>query len=180
MKKFLVIFLICILTGCTKKITPQSPNELLLGIKDYSCKMQISYFSNKNSTEYLAIQSYSSLGKYSMEFLDNDNLKINYENSNLNITSNLANTSINLSNYKELNKNPLFLSYFINTYFNTEIKNNIKIFDDSIHLILPTNNQYLYSAELLFKDNVPYSLSYFDENGNVKVNIIYNEFTLIA
>ena len=47
MKKLLIIFLICILTACSKDVVPKSPNELLLDIKNYSCNMQISYFSNK-------------------------------------------------------------------------------------------------------------------------------------
>lgn len=180
MKKLPIIFLICILTACSKNVVQKSPNELLLAIKNYSCNMEISYFSNKNVTEYTANQSYYSNGKYSMEFLDKENLKINYENSILNITSGLTTIPIEFINYQELNKNPLFLSYFINIYFNTEEQSNITIDDSSIHIILPNNNEYLHSAKLLFKDNKPYTLTYFDANGNVKVNIIYNEFTLIA
>ena len=99
---------------------------------------------------------------------------------NVPIISNVSNTTIELKEYIELNKNPLFLSYFINTYFNLEDSNNIKLTDDSIEIILPNNNVYLYSAKLQFKNNEPYSLTYFDKNGNMKVNIIYNEFTSIA
>jgi len=179
MKKVQSYIIIITLSACSNKITQKSPNDILLSIKDYSCKMQISYFSNKNATEYSASQSYSSAGIYSMEFLDTENLKINYENNILNITSKLFETPFEIPNYKELNQNPLFLSYFINTYFNTEEKNNIKTSQDSIHITLPTHNNYLYSAELKFKNNIPYTLTYFDENGNIKVNIIYNEFTFI-
>lgn len=115
-----------------------------------------------------------------MEFLDDEGLKIDYQNSNLNIISNVSNIPIELKEYIEINKNPLFLSYFINTYFNLENSNNIKSTNDSIELILANNNAYLYSAKLQFKNNRPHSLTYFDKNGNVKVNIIYNEFTSIA
>lgn len=179
MKKIIPLLLICILTACSSKITQKSPNKILLNIKDYSCKMQISCFSNKNITEYTALQSYSSLGKYSMEFLDKENLKIDYENSILSITSKLFDESFETKNYKELNQNPLFLSYFIKTYFNLEETNNTEITENKIRITLPNHNSYLYSAELSFKNNLPHTLTYFDENGNAKVNIIYSEFTFI-
>lgn len=179
MKKIIPILFVCILSACSNETIIKSPNALLLEIKDYSCKMRIYSYSNKNSTEYSAIQSYSSSGKYSMEFLDNENLKINYENSILNITSKLFNNELKLENYTELNQNPLFLSYFINTYFNTEETGNIQITQNSIHIMLPNYNNELYSAELTFNNNLPYTLTYFDKNGNEKVNIIYSEFTFI-
>lgn len=180
MKKLFIFFLIFVLTACTKEVSPKSPHEILLSIKDYSCNMEISFFSNKNTTKYKATQTYSSSGKYFMEFLDDENLKINYENSILNISSGTLNTSNEILNYEEINKNPLFISYFINTYFNIEEKENIKISADSITVTLTNNNEYLYSANLTFKNNKPHSLIYYDKNGNIKVNIIYNEFTLTA
>lgn len=179
MKKVIPLIFIFMLTSCTVKSPCKTPNELLLSIKNYSCKMQISSFSNKNSTEYLALQSYSSLGKYSMEFLDNENLKISYENSVLNITSNLFDKTLEEKDYPELNKNPLFLSYFINTYFNLENSNNVKTTANSIYMTLPDSNDIIYSAELTFNNDLPHTLTYFDKNGNIKVNIIYNEFTFI-
>jgi len=180
MKKIVCILIILSLTACSSNKISKNPHELLLAIKNYTCELKISYFSNKNSNEYLAHQTYSSEGIYSIEFLDDEKLKIDYQNSNLNIISNVSNIPIELKEYMEINKNPLFLSYFINTYFNLENSNNIKSTDDSIELILPNNNIYLYSAKLQFENNKPYSLTYFDKNGNAKVNIIYNEFTSIA
>ena len=179
MKKILLIFFILTLTACSKKTTIKTPNEILLSIKDYSCEIQISYFSNKNTTTYIAKQNYSSLGKYEMEFIDKENLKITYDNSTLNISSSPLSSSIGINNFKELNQNPLFLSYFINTYFNLENQNNVKISENSISITMPNYNQYIHSAKLTFKNNLPHTLSYFDVNGNEKVNIIYNEFTFI-
>jgi len=179
MKKIPLFIFIFILTACSPKVTPKTPHELLLSIKDYSCKMQISYFSNKNQTEYSAIQTYSGIGKYSMEFSDEENLKINYENRILDITSKPVEKSITMQNYPESNRNPLFLSYFINTYFNSEEPNKAEFTENSVHITLPNHNEYLYSAKLTFENNLPHTLTYFDENGNIKVNIIYNEFTFI-
>lgn len=179
MKKLLLILFIFLLSACSNKITSKSPHDILLSIKDYSCKMQISYFSNKNSTEYTATQSYSAIGKYHMEFLDKENLKINYENFILNISSSLSDKNIEMQNYEELNQNPLFLSYFISTYFNSEESNNIEVTSDSIKINLPDYNNYIHSAKLTFKNNLPYTLTYFDANGSEKVNIIYNEFTFV-
>ena len=168
-----------LLTACSKVNYYKTPNELLLSIKDYSCKMKISYFSNKNSNTYLATQTYSALGKYSMEFFDDHKLKINYENTTLNISSDNSKLTIVNSSHYELNENPLFLSYFINTYFNTEESNIIKTDENSIYLKLPNINEYLFSAKLELNNNLPYSLTYFDKNGNAKINIIYSEFTFI-
>ena len=178
MKKIFLIFIIFTLTSCSKN-TLKTPNELILKIKDYECNLDICYFSNKNSNTYSATQSYNSSGKYFMEFLDSENLKISYENSNLTISSNSPEILLKENNYIELNENPLFLSYFINTYFNTEDSTKIKSDVNSIQLTLPDNNPYLHTAKLVFNNNLPYSLTYFDKNGNEKINIIYNEFTFI-
>lgn len=179
MKKIILILLILTLVGCTKNITEKTPHEILLSIKDYSCKMQICYFSNKNSNKYIATQSYSTIGKYSMEFLDKNGLKLNFENSNLNISTNIKDSNLTYDNYNELNQNPLFLSYFINTYFNMEDSNNIKTENNTISLTLPSYSDYFHSAKLEIKNNLPYALTYFDKNGKTIVNIIYSEFTFI-
>lgn len=176
MKKVAVLFsLLLFLTSCASK-RQETPNEILLKIKDYSCDMQINFFSNKNSTSYLAKQTYTSDGTYSLEFMDTNNLKINYKANNLSISSvPLSITSV-LQNYENLNSNPLFLSYFINTYFNSEENNILDINKDEILIKLPNKNPYLYTAKLAFSNNTPSSLTYFDKNGTAKVNIIYNEF----
>ena len=179
MKKVIIFLFIFVLSACSKPTVQKTPDEILLSIKDYSCKMQILSTSNKNVTNYSASQTYSSAGQYSMEFLDKENLKINYENSILKITSSLFENNFEIQNYKELNQNPLFLSYFIHTYFNLEESSHIEKDDTSIHITLPNYNNYIHSAKLTFNNNLPYTLTYFDENGNEKVNIIYNEFTLI-
>ena len=176
MIKFIIIAMVILLTACSPKTCPMSPNDILLSIKDYTCKMTITYFSNKNTTEYIAPQAYSSNGLYSMEFLDDENLKITYDNNLLNISSLPLNISSATDNYTEINANPLFLSYFINTYFNSENHESITVEEDKISVILPENNNYLYSSTLYFENNKPTSLTYFDKNGTTKVHIIYNEF----
>ena len=176
MIKFIVFFLFFLLTSCAPHKEVISPNDILLSIKDYTCKMSITYFSNKNTTEYNALQSYTSNGTYSMEFLDDDNFKVNFDKNILNITSEPLGISSTSLNYPELNTNPLFLSYFINTYFNLESSKDILTEENKISLVLPENNSYLYSATLYFENNLPASLTYFDKNGTAKVNIIYNEF----
>ena len=176
MIKFIMISLLLLLTSCSPKTTPMSPNDILLSIKDYSCKMNITYFSNKNTTEYIATQTYSPNGIYSMEFLDDENFKITYDDNSLNISSNPLAISSTTTNYPETNSNPLFLSYFINIYFNSEKREDISIDENKISIILPENNSYLYSSTLSFENNQPASLTYFDMNGTPKVNIIYNEF----
>jgi len=175
MIKFIIV-MIFLLTACSNKIPPMSPNEILLSIKDYSCKLDITCFSNKNITNYAAYQEYSSTGIYSMEFLDDENFKISYNKNLLSISSLPLDISSSISNYPELNSNPLFLSYFINTYFNLENPDKLTISENKISMILPENNSYLYSATLTFQNNNPTSLTYFDKNGCQKINIIYNEF----
>ena len=179
MKKILMFFFIIFLSACNQSMLQKTPNELLLAIKDYSCNMKISYFSNKNSNTYLATQNYSTLGEYSMDFFDDNQFKINYKDSTLNISSGTHNLTITNKNYTESNENPLFLTYFINTYFNMEESDKIKTNENSIYLELPNHNEYLFSAKLIFENNLPYSLTYFDKNGKAIVNIIYNEFTFI-
>ena len=176
MIKFIIILLIVFLTSCAPKQEVIAPNDILLSIKNYTCKMNITYFSNKNTTEYTALQAYNSVGTYSMEFLDDDNFKVSFDKNILNISSEPLGISSTSLNYPEINTNPLFLSYFINTYFNSELSKDITTEENKISLILPENNSYLYSATLYFENNLPASLTYFDKNGTAKVNIIYNEF----
>ena len=79
-------------------------------------------------------------------------------------------------------KDSLFLGQF-----NSLIKTNfpfslsvsqlfVAVEENKVSIILPQNNDYLYSATLYFENNLPASLTYFDKNGTPKVNIIYNEF----
>lgn len=176
MIKIIIALIVILLTSCTPKQEIISPNDILLSIKNYECKMNITCFSNKNTTEYTALQTYNSLGTYYMEFLDQDNLKITFDRNILNISSEPMNISSTTQNYPEINANPLFLSYFINTYFNLETSKDLTVENNKISLTLPENNSYLYSATLYFENNLPASLTYFDKNGTAKVNIIYNEF----
>ena len=177
MIKFIMFIIVLLLTACSNNhLVPTSPNQLLLSIKDYTCKLNITCFSNKNTTNYFASQTYSSTGIYSMEFLDEENFKIVYDKNLLSLSSDALDIYSNISNYPEINSNPLFLSYFINTYFNLENHNTVTIDENKISMILPENNSYLYSATLTFQNNLPASLTYFDKNGCKKINIIYNEF----
>ena len=47
---------------------------------------------------------------------------------------------------------------------------------EKVSIKLPNNNAYLSHATLLLKDNLPYSLTYFDKNNQEKINILYNKF----
>ena len=98
MIKFIIILLIVFLTSCAPKQEVIAPNDILLSIKNYTCKMNITYFSNKNTTEYTALQAYNSVGTYSMEFLDDDNFKVSFDKNILNISSEplgISSTSLN-------------------------------------------------------------------------------------
>ena len=72
----------------------------------------------------------------------------------------------------------ILLTYLILFYFALTFQTTIDIkyvFHFGL-LLLSIMFASIISAKLTFKDNLPHMLSYFDENGNEKVNIIYNEF----
>jgi outer membrane lipoprotein-sorting protein len=174
-----ILIVIFLLSSCKKEnLSNPDINEVLLSIKNYSCSMSISIYSNKNSTTYVANQVYSYPSTYSMEFIDPDGIKILYSGSSLNIKSGRFNIDKTIENYDNINQNPLFLSYFLNSYFSVEKNDNIIVDSNSVNLILPENNPYLVSAKLVLENGIPKSLTYFDKNGTEKVNIIYNEFKL--
>lgn len=178
--KFNLILFLCLLliTSCAKKETPKDINSILMSIKDYSCAMSVDVYSNKNSTTYIANQTYSYPDEYSIEFLNSDNMRIEYLDSTLNIKSTPLGLEKNIENYSNINTNPLFLSYFLNTYFSSENFDNVTLNKNEVTLILPNNNALIHHAKLTLENNLPKSLTYFDENGICKVNIIYNEFNL--
>lgn len=174
--KFFIILSIIFLCSCSKENEPQNVNELLMSIKNYDCSMNITFHSNKNLVTCIANQTYTYPEKYSINFLDNTNFSISYSNKMLTICNNFLNLTENKNNYENINTNPLFLSYFLNSYFNSKPENIITSNFDEISIILPNNNSYLESASLKLKDNIPSSLVYYDKNKNPKINIIYTKF----
>jgi len=176
--KKIIIFL-CVLfmfTACSAKKQTTNVSDILISIKNYSCSMQIESFSNKNTVTYNANQTYQYPDNYLMEFNDPDKTTISYNTGSLSIGSTKLNILKNIQNYQNINQNPLFLSYFLNTYFNTSQENILTSTINEVSVILPTNNPYLYTATLKLENEVPSSITYFDKNGTPKVNIIYNEF----
>lgn len=174
--KILCFFCVLIfLTSCHKPASQKDIHELLLSIHHYACRFDVTFHSNKNSNTYTAIQEYNADGSYYMEFLDPDQLKIQYSDNTLHLSSNLSSTQYTQS-YQELNQNPLFLSYFLNHYFNTEDSSILSKTPTSVTLKMPQYNDYLYQATLTIENNLPKTLTYCDKNGTPKVNIIYSEF----
>ena len=174
-KILIFLTLLTILTSCHKPAPQKDIHELLLSIRHYACRFDVTLYSNKNSNTYTAIQEYNADGSYYMEFLDPDQLKIQYNNNTLQLSSNLSTTQYTQP-YQERNQNPLFLSYFLNHYFNTEDSSILSKTSTSVTLKMPQHNDYLYQATLTIEDNLPKTLIYTDKNGTPRVNIIYSEF----
>ena len=147
-----------------------------MSIKNYECSMSITFHSNKNEITCMANQIYNSPDIYSLNFID-DNYSVSYSEKMLTLSNNFLNLSDSYENYENLNTNPLFLSYFLNSYFNSSAENILESTLEKVSINLPNNNSYLAYATLTLKDNVPYSLTYFDKNNNEKMNIIYNKFS---
>ena len=84
---------------------------------------------------------------------------------------------ISSDEYENLNTNPLFLSYFLNSYFNSASENILECNLDKVSINLPSNNPYLSYATLTLTNNIPHSLTYYDENNKPKLSIIYNKFS---
>jgi len=175
-KIIIVLYFLFLLSSCSSKKQPTNVNDILLSIKNYSCSMEIESFSNKNTVTYFAEQTYQYPDTYIMKFDDNDKTIISYNTGTLSISSNKLNIFKNIQNYENINQNPLFLAYFLNTYFNTTPENILVSTLDEVSIILPTNNPYLHKATLKLENDTPTSITYFDKNGTPKVNIIYNKF----
>lgn len=176
MKKILILFIMLILTSCCKPSSSSDINSILLSIKDYTCDMEITFFSNKNSIISNATQKYNYPDNYTINFQDSNNLSIDYSDKMLVISNTFFNSSESYPNYENINTNPLFLSYFLNSYFNSPQQNIISCDSNSVSIILPKNNAFLNKATLNVNNNIPYSLTYYDENNEPKINIIYNKF----
>ncbi|MBP3284675.1 MAG: hypothetical protein J6M02_04170 [Clostridia bacterium] len=174
-KLFLLFCLLLGLTSCQKQGPSKDIHEILLSIHHYACRFDVTFCSNKNTNTYTAIQEYNEDGSYYMEFLDSDELKIRYSDNILQLSSPLFPIEISYP-YEELNQNPLFLSYFLNRYFNCEDSSVLSRTKSSVTLKMPDYNDYIDHATLTVENNLPKTLIYFDKNGTPKVNIIYSEF----
>lgn len=177
MKKIIIILCsILVLSSCSHKKQTKDINEILMSLKNYTCSIQIESFSNKNTITYKATQTYQYPDNYLIEFNDADKTTISYKTNNLYISSENLNIFTEIKNYQNINQNPLFLSYFLNTYFNIPKENILTNTLKEVSIILPTNNPYMNKATLKLENNIPISITYFDKNETPKVNIIYNEF----
>lgn len=174
--KIFIIFCFIFLCSCQKQSEPQDINSLLMSIKNYDCTMNITFHSNKNEITCIANQTYNYPNIYSLNFID-DNYSVSYSEKMLTLSNNFLNLSESYKNYENLNTNPLFLSYFLNSYFNSSSENILESNLENVSINLPNNNSLLSHATLTLKDNLPYSLTYFDKNNNEKLNIIYNKFS---
>ena len=170
-----IITLLLLLAACHKTPPQKDLHEVLLSLHHYSCRFDVTFHSNKNTTTHTAIQEYNADGNYYMEFLDSDQLKIQYSDNNLQLSSNLFATQYT-TQYEERNQNPLFLSYFLNRYFTAEDSSILSQTQNSVTLKLPEHNTYLHQATLTLENNLPKTLTYLDKNGTPRVNIIYSEF----
>jgi len=174
--KLLIILSLIFLCSCQKQFEPQDINALLMSIKNYDCTMDITFYSNKNEIICLASQTYQYPNNYSLQFSDSS-LSLSYSEKMLTIANNFLNLSTNYENYENLNTNPLFLSYFLNSYFNSSSENILESNLQKVSINLPNNNSYLSHATLTLQDNTPYSLTYYDKNNKPKLNILYNKFS---
>jgi len=138
--------------------------------------MSITFHSNKNKIKCMANQIYNYPDTYSLNFID-DNFSISYSEKMITLSNDFLKLSENYTNYENLNTNPLFLSYFLNSYFNSSAENILESNLEKVSINLPNNNSYLSYATLTLQDKIPYSLTYYDKNNNEKMNIIYNKFS---
>ena len=140
--KLLIIFSLIFLCSCQKQTAPQDINALLMSIKNYECNMNITFYSNKNYINCSATQIYNYPETYSLQFSDN-NLSLSYSEKMLTLANNFLNLSESYENYENLNTNPLFLSYFLNSYFNSSSENILESNLQKVSINLPNNNSYL-------------------------------------
>ncbi|MBQ7667981.1 MAG: hypothetical protein IJS47_01475 [Clostridia bacterium] len=171
MRKIIFISLL-LLVSCKKNEEIKDVDTILMSIKNYTCDTRIERFSNKNVLVFNAKETYKYPDNYSICFDDDTN--ISYINNILTIHNGKTGDKKEISDYQNINKNPLFLSYFLNTYFNN--RSDVSKDSSEVTIVLPDNNSYLYKATLKTNNNVPYSLTYFDKNDTPLVNIIYNKF----
>ena len=114
---------------------------------------------------------------YSLNFSDNQSLSISYTDKILTLSNNFLNLSESYDEYENLNTNPLFLSYFLNSYFNSTSENILECNLDRVSINLPSNDSHLSHATLILTNNIPYSLTYYNKNNKPKLSIIYNKFS---
>ena len=175
--KTLIILSFVFLCSCSNKTQSTDINTLLLSIKNYECSMDITFHSNKNLITCSAKQIYTYPDNYSLNFSDNQILSISYTDKMLTLSNSFLNLSKSYDEYENLNTNPLFLSYFLNSYFNSASENILECNLDKVSINLPSNNPYLSYATLTLTNNIPHSLTYYDENNKPKLSIIYNKFS---
>lgn len=181
---FLIIFIffsiiIYNLTESGNNIISKSENiiEKILETKEYSTKIKVTVYSNKNQNQYTMEQYENIEGNRSSAKLLDDNIAMNLENNKLVISNTKLNLQKVYENYNQITKNYLFLSNFIKE---VDLK---KIEETEKHIILNTqedNNKYLHKKTLYInrQTSLPEKMIIIDDEQNVKTIIEYIEIEL--
>jgi len=186
LKKIMLALMCCLMCiGCGKKTLNEIQSDIVnkyLELNAYETIMDVRVYSNKNTREYQMKQTYSSPNIYSSEVLkpvEIKGVKSIFDGEILTVLNpNIPDEKI-FENYNVPAENPLFLSCFLNRYFNkdnrsVEGNNNFTIMKGQ----MINNDMAINKGELTIdnKTKLPIKLEYYDVNGNLKIDIIYNEF----
>ena len=154
--------------------------EYILNISSYEAELDVTIISNKTTNKYLIKQLYykpNLIKQVIIEPKNLENLSIIYDGLNMKI----ENTNLSLSkiyeNYEYINKNTLWLCYFI------EKCKDYKVTETEKEIIIEKNNKYNnYNVKQVLyiekQTGLPSKMEVYDNNKNTKIYIKYNEVKL--
>lgn len=186
LKKLMLIVMCGLMcAGCGKKTLNEIQSDIVnkyYELNAYEAIMDVRVYSNKNIREYQMKQVYSSPNTYSSEVLkpvEIKGVKSTFDGKTLTVMNpNIPDEKI-FENYNVPAENPMFLSYFLNRYYNKDSRtvegnNNFTIMKAQ----MINNDMSINRGELTIdnKTKLPIKLEYYDVNGKLKFDIIYNEF----
>ena len=156
-------------------------DEYILNISSYEAKIELTIESNKTINKYKLEQLYykPKLAKQIVkEPLSLENLTFIYDGQNIKV----ENTRIGLSkiyeNYKYVNENALWLSFFVENYNASS-----KVSETGHEIIIENNKQYSeYNVKQILhidkKQKIPKKMEIYDNNKKIRIYIKYNEIIL--
>lgn len=164
--------------------TSQEIVNYILNISSYETQIEVEVKSNKNTNKYRIKQKYIDNENSEQEVVEPSNIqgvRIIKEKNNLKIENTKLTLTKVLEEYKDISRNNLDLSSFIESY---KKNSNSKFKEENEQIIMETttitkNNYQKYQKLYISKENgKPTRMEIKDTNQNISIYIIYNEIKI--
>lgn len=189
-KVIVLLGLLFVLIACKQPTNEEVYYEIqkkLSEMESYQCIAKIQVMNQNQATEYVFQQSFKVPNQYRLEVLSPENLKGSltmYNGKTAWLQHPAINQTWKLDNFQQSPEQLMFIGYFLENYITSkESTFEIESIGEENYLIMetkiPGGNNYFDHQKLWFdkKQKVPVKLYIYDETGNLRFRVYYEDFT---